>query len=187
MTKVVILYAHPNPASFNHAILETVQEVLKNCDVTVRDLYAINFPPVLIGSDFQGKAPEVAKEQEILMSADFIVVIHPIWWWSFPTILKGYFDRVLSYGFAYKMGNGKIEGLLTKQKVIVINTWGNAESNASDGISAMKAITNKGIWSFCGAEVLEHKMFFSVPYVTQQIRQGYLDELKNQLPKLIHN
>ena len=53
--KQLIIYSHPNPASFNHAILETARETLtaKGDEVIVRDLYALNFDPVLKGSDFE--------------------------------------------------------------------------------------------------------------------------------------
>ena len=47
--KHLIVYAHPNTASFNHAIKETLVRVLreKGQDVRVRDLYALHFDPVL--------------------------------------------------------------------------------------------------------------------------------------------
>ena len=49
----VIIYAHPNTASFNHAILETIAEELEksNKDLNVRDLYKIGFNPVLSAED----------------------------------------------------------------------------------------------------------------------------------------
>lgn len=63
----LVVYAHPNPESFNHAILETVVESLqgKGHEVTVRDLYAIGLDPVL---RFDGKgeaSQEVITEQGI--------------------------------------------------------------------------------------------------------------------------
>ena len=53
--KHLIVYAHPNIASFNHAIKETLVRVLKGKgqDVRVRDLYALHFDPVLKADDFQ--------------------------------------------------------------------------------------------------------------------------------------
>ena len=54
--KVLVVYAHPNPKSFCHAILETATEVLKTKrhDVVVRDLYEMKFDPILKPSDFEG-------------------------------------------------------------------------------------------------------------------------------------
>jgi NAD(P)H dehydrogenase (quinone) len=47
--KYLIIYAHPNPAGFNHAIMETISEEPENNnkDFVVRDLYQINFNPIL--------------------------------------------------------------------------------------------------------------------------------------------
>ena len=69
--KHVIVYAHPNTESFNHAILETVKSELegKGHEVRVRDLYELNFNPVLGASDFisfsKGNTPEDIKEEQI--------------------------------------------------------------------------------------------------------------------------
>ena len=52
----LMIYAHPNPASFNYAIRETVLRILKqkNHAVRVRDLYALRFDPVLQGAELEG-------------------------------------------------------------------------------------------------------------------------------------
>ena len=54
--KYLVIYAHPNPKSFCHAILETVTNALaaRKKDFAVRDLYALGFDPVLKAGDFEG-------------------------------------------------------------------------------------------------------------------------------------
>src|ERR1700690_1841729 len=100
--KSLIIYAHPNAASFNHAIMETISEELKgsNKDFNVRDLYKIGFNPILSAEDFvaiqNGTVPDDIKtEQNYIRSADTLIFIFPIWWSSMPAMLKGYIDRVL--------------------------------------------------------------------------------------------
>ena len=106
--KHLIIYTHPNPASFNHAIKETLARVLKEKghEVRVRDLYALGFDPVLKASDFEtflaGKVPvDIAVEQEHIRWAEQLTFLYPIWWGRMPSIAGGYIDRVLSKGFAY--------------------------------------------------------------------------------------
>ena len=62
--KHVIVYAHPNTESFNHAILETVKSELegKGHEVRVRDLYELNFNPVLGASDFISFSQEIHQK-----------------------------------------------------------------------------------------------------------------------------
>lgn len=122
--KYLIIYAHPNPKSFNHAILETISEELKKKkkEFKVRDLYKIGFNPALSTKDLSaiqnGAVPkDIEKEQEYIRKADTIVFIFPIWWSSMPAILKGYIDRVFSLKFAYDITEDGVFGLLKGKKV----------------------------------------------------------------------
>ncbi|MEJ1715164.1 NAD(P)H-dependent oxidoreductase, partial [Escherichia coli] len=79
----------------------------KGHEVEVRDLYEMQFQPTLGRSEMIGGIGEdVVVEQEYLKWADVITFIYPIWWTGLPAIMKGYIDRVFSYGFAYKYVNG---------------------------------------------------------------------------------
>lgn len=104
MARALIIYSHPNPKSFNAAIKQTVEEFLKEkgIEYSIRDLYIIGFNPVLSADDFialqQGNSLEdVKKEQEFIKNADILILIFPMWWYSFPAILKGYIDGVFSH------------------------------------------------------------------------------------------
>lgn len=186
--KHLIVYAHPNPQSFNHAILETLQGELleRGHDVRVRDLYKIGFNPVLSASDFEtlskGTVPaDVQEEQEHIRWADVIAVIYPVWWTGLPAMLKGYFDRVLTYGFAYAYGAHGPEQLLKGKKGIFFTTQGNPREvyTASHMFDAMKKTTDEGIFAFTGIETLDHIFFTSVPSVDEAKRHEYLDEVKS--------
>ena len=50
----LLIYAHPNPNSFNHAIVQTIAEEFRKAgkDILLRDLYALHFNPVLAADDF---------------------------------------------------------------------------------------------------------------------------------------
>ena len=108
--KHLVIYAHPNEQSLNGYLKQVVVEHLaKNGhEVKVRDLYQLNFNPVLSLEDMAGQRigkveEDVKKEQDYIVWADCITFIHPIWWTGLPAILKGYIDRVFSYGFAYRL------------------------------------------------------------------------------------
>ncbi|PHG54887.1 NAD(P)H-dependent oxidoreductase [Bacillus toyonensis] len=174
--KHVIVYAHPNTESFNHAILETVKSELegKGHEVRVRDLYELNFNPVLGASDFisfsQGNTPEDIKEEQ-----------KHITWADLPAILKGYVDRVFSHGFAYAYGENGIEKLLSSKKGLLLSTMGNSEEVYTAGgmFDAMKKTADVGIFEFTGIETLEHTFYTSVPSVDDSVRKQYLEEVKD--------
>lgn len=185
--KYLILYAHPNAGSFNHAILETVREELAKAgkEVSVRDLYAQNFNPVLSANDLAGLMqgqlqPEVKAEQEFISSADLLVVIYPLWWAGMPAILKGYIDRVFTEGFAYRIVGPDLEGLLQGRKVLLITTTGAPQEmyEASGMFRSMAQTTGEGIFQFTGMELIEHKYLCAIPYLTDADRKKMLEEVK---------
>ena len=55
---VLIVYAHPEPKSFNGALKDAAAETLRaqGHDVVVSDLYEMGFDPVASKESFKGKA-----------------------------------------------------------------------------------------------------------------------------------
>jgi NAD(P)H dehydrogenase (quinone) len=181
----LVVFAHPNPKSFGKGILDTVVKASeeKGAAVKVRDLYELGFDPILKPSDFvafkEGNVPEdIAAEQEIIRWADVITFIYPVWWTSLPAILKGYVDRVFSYGFAYEYIEGAPNGLLKGKKALLFSTTGTPdELYAANGMHAsMKQTTDQGIFNFSGMEEVSHTFFGAVPYVSEEVRSDYLQK-----------
>ncbi|MBI5847977.1 MAG: NAD(P)H-dependent oxidoreductase [Nitrospirae bacterium] len=190
----LILYAHPNPKSFNHAIFEAVMDTLAEAgkEVFVRDLYAQNFNPVLSLNDLadmmQGKLPpEVKAEQEYISSADMVIVIYPLWWAGMPAILKGYIDRVFTEGFAYRINGPDLEGLLKGKKVLLITTTGAPQEmyEASGMFKSIGQTTGEGIFQFTGMELIAHKYLCAIPYVTDEDRRKMLEEVRELIQKIL--
>ncbi len=166
--KHVIIYAHPNEGSLNHHFMQTVIESLqaKNHEIVVRDLYELNFNPVLSLEDMKGQrmgkvADGVAQEQAYISQADHLTFIYPIWWTGMPAIMKGYIDRVFSYGFAYSYDQGVQRGLLTGKQLTVINTHGKSQAEyESTGMDkALSLTSDKGIFTYCGLQIDRHFFF----------------------------
>lgn len=166
--KNLIIYAHPNPASLNHFFKETVLQSLKNSqqEAIVRDLNNINFNPVLSLEDMEGQrrgkvADDVKTEQDFINWADQIIFIYPIWWTGMPSIMKGYIDRVFSYGFAYRYDQGIQKGLLTDKSTIIINSHGksNAEYEEIGMDKALTLTSDTGIFNYCGLAIKHHFYF----------------------------
>jgi len=166
--KNLIVYAHPNSGSLNHFFKQTVLESLQESgeEIAVRDLNEINFNPVLSLEDMNGQrmgtvADDVKTEQDFITWADRIIFIYPIWWTGMPAIMKGYIDRVFSYGFAYRYDQGVQKGLLTGKKTIIINSHGksNAEYEAMGMDKALILTSDTGIFTYSGLEIQQHFYF----------------------------
>ena len=66
--KYLVIYTHPNPKSFNHAILETVIEELDHAgaEYEIRDLYAESFDPLLVNSDLEALQTGITSEDIVM-------------------------------------------------------------------------------------------------------------------------
>jgi NAD(P)H dehydrogenase (quinone) len=106
------VYAHPARQSFSRDVLKAFTRGLSDAGHTfeIGDLYATNFQSEMdeaqyrreVGCDPAAPLPaDVAGEHEKIERADALAFIYPLWWSDCPAKLKGWFDRVWAYGYAY--------------------------------------------------------------------------------------
>jgi len=191
--KHLIIYAHPNPQSLNSYFKQTLAEHLwdNGHEVVIRDLCELNFNPILSLEDMHGQrlgkvSDDVRQEQEFISWAEHITFIYPIWWTGMPAIMKGFIDRVFSYGFAYRYDQGVQKGLLKGKQTTVINTHGKSKAEYEEiGMDkALSLTSDKGIFTYCGLEINQHFFFDkadrpspeSIESWTNQIISAYKSE-----------
>lgn len=184
----LIIYAHPNENSLNHHLLNTVVETLqsRNQEVIVRDLYKIGFDPVFSLNDMQGQrlgkvSDDIKTEQEHISWAEQITFIYPIWWTGLPAMMKGYIDRVFSYGFAYRYDQGIQKGLLKGKKTVIINTHGKSHEEY-EKIGMDKALTltsDNGIFIYSGLEIIRHLFFDKADKASPENMEIWKDQIIN--------
>jgi NAD(P)H dehydrogenase (quinone) len=234
--RVLVVYAHPNPDSFCHSVLEEVTRGLRDGGHAhdVIDLYATGFDPVFTMRDstqfvhestpqhlldepvlrelavagaggpvrrmlakrwlrgkqlpdlvrlFQEARPkDVQEHQRLVASAQGLVFVAPVFWMAFPAILKGWFERVFAYGFAYTLTeegwNGSLEGrvpLLTQEKGLVITpTFFTREEYDRGWRDAMDTIICEWGLKMAGVKEAEHVYFYAVNAVDDETRRQYL-------------
>ncbi|MBJ8553964.1 NAD(P)H-dependent oxidoreductase [Acinetobacter bereziniae] len=107
--KCLVVIAHPINDSLCHRMAKTaIASLIANGhEVVVEDLYAADFAPALTYEErltYYGPAfDQTAVKQKIvdLLSVEALILVFPTWWFGFPAILKGWFDRVWAPGIAY--------------------------------------------------------------------------------------
>lgn len=188
--KVLIILAHPNPESFNHAIGKTVADRLsKNGhEVKMRDLYQLGFEPVMTLEEWKNyqqtryqRGQDILAEQEALLWADHLVLVYPTWWWSPPSILKGYLDRVFTpnFAFAFDENGNLISSPLHGKTVSIIQTTGADEAfvRSEQLDEAVKKLFSVGIFGFCGMEVVHHEFLMGVDEKSYEQLKQVLQEV----------
>ena len=181
MATHLIIFAHPNPDSFTNAMVARVADVSaqQGAEVIVRDLYEMNFNPVLPLHELKGSIPpDILQEQQYIRRADLITLIYPLWWMGFPAILKGYLDRVLTHGFAYQTDETGSVGLLRGKKMQqFINLGSNAQTYRENGYAqGLDVCLVNGLFNFCGIMDIQHTLFGSLYLIDDAARRAMLDE-----------
>jgi NAD(P)H dehydrogenase (quinone) len=200
--QVLLVYVHPEPTSFTAALKNTALEALRGAGHTVEvsDLYAEGFNPVAGRHDFTGMAdpsrfhyqteqghahrtgtfaPDIVREQERFARADLVVWLYPIWWGNVPAMLKGWFERVLAFGFAYADGKRYDTGFFREKKGILCLTSGGTRDRFS--ANGVYGEMDQVLWSvqrlvieYLGMQALEPFVAYAAPRVDQATREAYL-------------
>lgn len=188
--KNLIIHTHLNPQSFSKAISNEIESVLKADDQEFKaiDLYAENYNPIMqypdIAYGFMGEAApqDTEKLQKEIAWADRLIFVFPLWWGQMPAMLKGFIDRTFTHGFAFKYNENGAEGLLKGKSSHLFVNVGNPEDyfNSSGIKESFKTLITKSVFGFCGMET-EFTFFTSVTTGSQQLREGYLNKIKDIL------
>lgn len=111
---IYLIWAHPRSHSLTAQVAAEIRKEAgkQGMQVTALDLYHQGVDPVLREADEPDWAnvqkrysPDVHQLFSQMAGHDTAVIVFPVWWYSFPAMLKGYFDRVWNYGLAYGDGS----------------------------------------------------------------------------------
>jgi len=190
----LLVIANPNPGSFNYALLDEVVGAFQQREDAVRilDLYQSGFDPVLRGLELaalqQGRvAEDVLDQQAVVDWADVLVFIYPLWWFDRPAIMKGWCDRVLTQGFAFRYGPDGVEGGLGSKRAVVLVTAGGSRDEFSSmrmDEAAVLAPMVRGTLGFCGVQMIHSRLFHAVATASDKVRAGYLEEARRMILQL---
>jgi len=187
--QISVILAHPTPDSFNHAIAQASMAELKQGGhhVSFHDLYAEKFDPILPASEISEEASlpeEIRRHCEEVASADGIIIVHPNWWGQPPAILKGWVDRVIRPGIAYRFadgdqGEGVPIGLLKAKVACVFNT-----SNTTPDREArvfgdpLETLWKNCVFGLCGVKTCYRETFSVVVTSTMEQRREWLARVR---------
>jgi putative NADPH-quinone reductase len=194
----VVVVAHPRPGSFVHALAETAATALSETghDVTLHDLYAERFNPVLDPAEALttraadesaftvGADPLTTQYRHELATADTLVVAHPNWWGKPPAIMAGWIDRVIVPGVAYELdtAEGEPTCLLRLRRLVVLNTGDTPPEREAEVFGdPLAAIWERCVGAYLGDATVERLLATPLGGSTPERRQAWLDEARRLL------
>lgn len=178
--RVLIVLDHPWDQSLCHAIKDALLSGLTEAGHTgdVIDLHADGFDPVMRRDELAVYTrgivldPRVTDYQARIMQAQHIAFIFPLWWEVMPAMLKGWLDKVLLPGFAFRESD--VAPLLTHLTgATAITTMGAPEITYN---SVERALL-KGTMGFCGVTHTHYINFLDVGNASREQVGHWLAEI----------
>ncbi|AFJ48903.1 NAD(P)H-dependent oxidoreductase [Shimwellia blattae] len=189
----LIVTAHPVANSLSHSLAAGIAGYLRDqgTQVEVADLHAEAFSPAMSQTDLEvyhgnaGALPaDVLREQQRVERADMLVFVFPVYWWSVPGLLKGWFDRVLTLDWAYKMTeDGRVVGNLRQVPVRLIATAaGDPEGFDKHGYTqAIHTQVVEGVFHWCGLKDTKLDIFYQSDAATAEQIDAFLKNLTSTM------
>jgi NAD(P)H dehydrogenase (quinone) len=201
--KILIVNAHPEPQSFCSSLYNAALETLTAAGHQVRtsDLYPMGFDPVsdrrnyttvkdpgylkpqveeLHASEVGGFVPELDAEMNKVEWCDLMIWHFPLWWFSVPAMLKGWYDRVFAMGRFYGYGHIYETGVLKGRRAMLSLTTGGAlEHYTAEGfngdISGVLRPIQRGMLEFVGFDVLAPQIAYAPAHKGEEERLAELE------------
>ena len=184
--KIYILLAHPDKNTFNGNLANAYETTAKNKGHEVRrqNLGEMKFDPILWKGykEIQELEPDLKQAQKNILWCDKWVIVYPIWWGSVPALFKGFLDRTLYSGFAFKYHDkdpfwdkllkgrtGEIISTCDAPKIWIWWQYRNSDLNA----------IKKATLEFCGIKPVKVTRISRVKYLDEKQRQQWMDRIKD--------
>jgi len=182
--KIYLLLGHPHHESFNGQIADAYYKtaIEKGHEVRFQQLGEMTFDPILWKGykEVQALEPDLKQAQENILWCDRWVIVFPMWWGSVPALLKGFIDRTLHPGFAFKYHDHDPmwEKYLTGRSGELITTcdgpwwWVRLVYLNSDLISLKTATLG-----FCGISPVKCTRISRVRFLSEPERQAKIQKI----------
>ncbi len=195
--RILMVLAHPLPDSFAAAVARTARETLEagGHSVDLLDLYKENFDPRLTEAERNGyfdvpyDASAVSEIAARLKTAEGLILVFPQWWFNFPAILKGFFDRVFAPGIAFdhEQSGGRIVPKLTNIRLF----WALTTTGSPWWVvhlymgNPVRRLLKRGIAAFC-AKNLHFRMLtlHDMDRIDDDRRKAHLDRIRQALRRI---
>ena len=136
MTALVV-FCHPKPDDPTRSLLEATVSGLSAAGhkVEVIDLYRDGFEAALSRDEWHAYTTPLTRPgdshyAELLSRATVLAFVFPMWWSGPPSMLKGFFDRILVPGVAFDLADtGRVSPGLRGLRRIVLVTAAEAPGN----------------------------------------------------------
>lgn len=194
--RALVIYCHPVEGSFCSAMRDAAVRGLNagGHDVSVIDLAADDFDPVMSSDEWEkymqrgdNHAPEILRYMEMVKNSEILVFVYPTWWSGLPAQLKGWMERVLVAGVAFRFNdkNRVRPGLMQLRRIHVISTYGSPKlyvriANDNGRRILLRALRMSGPWR----TRTSHQGLYALDTSTVESRKKFLSDIEKKTASL---
>ena len=186
MKKIVIINGHPDKESYNRALSKAYIEGVNNTNASITEINIseLNFNPNL-EFGFRKRTelePDLVDALNTIKAADHLVWFFPIWWVSYPAIMKGFIDRAFLPGLTFDFQEDNPEepiGLLKGISAEVFITSDTPEEYDKE-IMKQPALHQfkKGTLEYCGVSPVDVTYISPISGSTETFRKDWLNKVR---------
>lgn len=192
--RAVVVHCHPVEGSFSSAIRDAAVEGLRVAghEVTVLDLAAEGFRCVMSRDEWESymagedRIPtDIAHHIDAVRSAEMLVFTYPTWWSGLPAQLKGWLERVMLPGVAFRLDNGRVRPALGHvRRIVVVSTYGSPWSyvkaiNDNGRRTLVRALRSATRWrARC-----RHLGLYAMDTATDEDRRRFLERVRKAVSR----
>lgn len=183
--KILIILGHPVEDSFCGAIAKSYCDGAIEAGAEIREINLADqkFDPLLRHGyrQIQELEPDLIAAQESIKWADHVVWVYPIWWGTMPALLKGFLDRTLLPGFAFKYRKDSVRWdkyLTGKSARMIVTMDAPTFYDRLIYFAGGRRTMKKAVLEFCGFSPVGVTAFGSVKFSDRAKRQKWLEQVK---------
>ena len=192
MTRVLVVYCHPDPESFTAALRDRTMAALRagGHDVRLSDLHADDFDPTMSCEERRthkepGVAPDLQRYADDLRWAQALVLVYPTWWSGQPAMLKGWIDRVWVRDVAFDLPSesSRVHARLRNvRRITVVTTHGSSKwVNAIEGEAGKRTVT-RTLRAVCHPLVrTKWVALYGIDTADERARRAFLDRVARKV------
>jgi len=124
--RILVVLGHPRQDSLCGALAGSLADGARavGCEVETLHLGDLAFAVdvTTVSPLQQPLEPDLERARALIAWADHLVFVYPNWWGTMPARLKGFLDRVLLPGFAFREQDGHYYGLLGPRTAELVTT-----------------------------------------------------------------
>jgi NAD(P)H dehydrogenase (quinone) len=194
--RALVVHAHPDPDSFSAAVVGAIEQGLRNGghESRIVDLYGEGFTTAMTNAErlaYHEDEPIVDDQVRAYAAhvrwADALIFVYPTWWAGMPAVMKGWLERVLVPGVAFRLDeHGKVRpGLRHARRLVGVSTYGSRRLYVALMNDGGRRTINRTLRLSCGWRTRTTWLgLYDMDHSTAEERRAFLAKVEHTMGQL---